>query len=452
MPIARVKNWVAGDELDAQDLNNEFNNLCDSVVIEPFVATQSVDLNGKLLILDENGDTLLDASVDNTIDITIGGADDFRFTANTFTALSGSSIVVEAGNVTVSSGDVVATAGRVLESKGTDVASATTITVPTDGNVFDITGEVTIAAFSTTQAGAQFIVRFTTLVGLNITHNATSMIAPWGRDYRVVPGEILCFLSLGTGNYTFWSMNGPKERVGVTIEANVATAPAGYLNEDGIAVSRTTYSGLYAEIGTTFGSGDGSTTFNTPKSPGRAAINQGAGQVSVSCLFSSVSVAGDTFTVASQYSLYTGRSVVLSTTGTAPGNLTAGNTYYIIRDSDTLLELATSEVNARAGTQVNISSQGTGTHTLTANAFAAHSLGAVLGEEDHLQLETEIGPHDHDLTIFTSPTSGTGTTCLGANAVLDSDPTNVDVMVNAGGGIAMPIQGPVIVKAKYIRF
>jgi microcystin-dependent protein len=42
------------------------------------------------------------------------------------------------------------------------------------------------------------------------------------------------------------------------------TAPSGWLDADGSAVSRTTYAALFAAIGTTFGSGDGSTTFNLP--------------------------------------------------------------------------------------------------------------------------------------------------------------------------------------------
>ena len=44
----------------------------------------------------------------------------------------------------------------------------------------------------------------------------------------------------------------------------VSTAPSGYLKCDGAAISRTTYADLYTAIGTTFGSGDGSTTFNVP--------------------------------------------------------------------------------------------------------------------------------------------------------------------------------------------
>lgn len=43
------------------------------------------------------------------------------------------------------------------------------------------------------------------------------------------------------------------------------TVPAGYLKANGAAVSRTTYADLFAEIGTTFGVGDGSNTFNLPE-------------------------------------------------------------------------------------------------------------------------------------------------------------------------------------------
>jgi len=42
------------------------------------------------------------------------------------------------------------------------------------------------------------------------------------------------------------------------------SAPSGWLKANGAAVSRTTYSALFAAIGTTFGAGDGSTTFALP--------------------------------------------------------------------------------------------------------------------------------------------------------------------------------------------
>src|SRR6185503_20590605 len=58
-------------------------------------------------------------------------------------------------------------------------------------------------------------------------------------------------------------------------------APSGWLNCDGSAVSRTTYANLFAAIGTTFGAGDGSTTFNVPDLRGRviAAVDGGANRL-----------------------------------------------------------------------------------------------------------------------------------------------------------------------------
>lgn len=46
--------------------------------------------------------------------------------------------------------------------------------------------------------------------------------------------------------------------------ANTTTTPPGWLAADGSNVSRTTYAALFAVIGTTYGSGDGSTTFGLP--------------------------------------------------------------------------------------------------------------------------------------------------------------------------------------------
>lgn len=48
-----------------------------------------------------------------------------------------------------------------------------------------------------------------------------------------------------------------------------AVAPSGWLLCDGTAYSRTSYSGLFSAIGTTWGAGDGTTTFNVPNTAGR---------------------------------------------------------------------------------------------------------------------------------------------------------------------------------------
>lgn len=58
-----------------------------------------------------------------------------------------------------------------------------------------------------------------------------------------------------------------------TVEAYAgANAPNGYLLCDGSAVSRTTYKDLFRVIGTTYGSGDGSTTFNLPDIKGKVVV------------------------------------------------------------------------------------------------------------------------------------------------------------------------------------
>jgi len=51
---------------------------------------------------------------------------------------------------------------------------------------------------------------------------------------------------------------------GIVVPWGSASIPSGFLLCDGQAVSRTTFSALFAVIGTTYGSGDGSTTFNVP--------------------------------------------------------------------------------------------------------------------------------------------------------------------------------------------
>lgn len=56
--------------------------------------------------------------------------------------------------------------------------------------------------------------------------------------------------------------------VGTLIHHAGHTAPAGCLRVNGAAVSRTTYADLFAVIGTTYGAGNGSTTFNLPEGRG----------------------------------------------------------------------------------------------------------------------------------------------------------------------------------------
>lgn len=58
--------------------------------------------------------------------------------------------------------------------------------------------------------------------------------------------------------------SGSNLPAGMIITVANSSAPTGFLKANGSAVSRTTYADLFTAIGTSYGSGDGSTTFNVP--------------------------------------------------------------------------------------------------------------------------------------------------------------------------------------------
>ena len=67
----------------------------------------------------------------------------------------------------------------------------------------------------------------------------------------------------GSGNLSFTALPQSVPTGSVHLMAST-TVPGGYLKCNGAAVSRTTYADLFAEIGTAFGAGNGSSTFNLP--------------------------------------------------------------------------------------------------------------------------------------------------------------------------------------------
>ena len=82
-----------------------------------------------------------------------------------------------------------------------------------------------------------------------------------------------------TGNLSAGKSISAPSMIGqiVMFAGTSAKVPTGWKICDGSALSRTTYSNLYDVIGTTWGSGNGSTTFNIPDLRGRAPIGAGSG-------------------------------------------------------------------------------------------------------------------------------------------------------------------------------
>jgi microcystin-dependent protein len=112
------------------------------------------------------------------------------------------------------------------------------------------------------------------------------------RDGLQTNGGVLYSKTTGASISTGWvdiptaSGASVASPVGTLVAFGGATAPSGWLICDGSAVSRTTYGSLFGVVGTFYGTGDGSTTFNLPDLRGRVAAGYAAsgGHVDVSTL------------------------------------------------------------------------------------------------------------------------------------------------------------------------
>lgn len=210
---------------------------------------------------------------------------------------------------------------------------------------------------------------------------------------------------------------------------------------NGQDVSRTVYSALFAKISTAFGVGDNSTTFNLPDMRGRVPGGSGQGVFTSTFASTDVLVAANDITVASNRSMYTGTAVVLSTTGTAPAGLTAGTTYYAIRDSATQVSLATTLANALAGTAIDITSQGTGNHTLTVS-YTNWDVGNRAGEETHGLTVAEMPSHTH--TTNDSYAVQNASDALNTNVTATDEITRDETTSATGGSTSHNVMQPTV--------
>jgi len=119
------------------------------------ISQNLTDMNGVELILDADADTSITADTNNQIDIKIGGADDFQFTANTFTAQSGSTIAAQALTATTIAVSNDGTIGSAGDADSIAISSAGVVTfsqapVFPDGSIavvdLDIDGATDIGA------------------------------------------------------------------------------------------------------------------------------------------------------------------------------------------------------------------------------------------------------------------------------------------------------------------
>lgn len=144
--------------------------------------------------------------------------------------------------------------------------------------------------------------------------------------------------------------------IGGTIEYVVSAPPNSHFHlEDGAALSRTTYAALFALVGTTFGIGDGTTTFNIPDSRDRMSI--GAGN-----LYAGGATGGEaTHILTSAEVPATAVSVAVTDPGHSHAVTDPGHTHGVTDPGHT--HTSPSGTNATSGSRVTTATNNTGTVT-----------------------------------------------------------------------------------------
>ena len=170
------------------------------------------------------------------------------------------------------------------------VAGNTGVTVPTGGTSFVLTNGTSVITHNSFK---NLVVDETVTVGGNAIFktnvSVSGNVAVAGNVS--VAGNVCASAFYGDGT----NLTG-RMPVGAIIPWVVTAAPSGYLLCHGSAVSRTTYSDLFAVVASLYGDGNGSTTFNLPDFRGRFLAGYNAGTSRLTSVTSGM-VVGDTIAV-----------------------------------------------------------------------------------------------------------------------------------------------------------
>jgi microcystin-dependent protein len=277
------------DVLNQIQLN--YTNIATGVVSE-------LNCNGNALVYGNT--TLGDASTDTlTVNATSSFAANVAVagTLQVTSALSSNTSIYSAGglradgnvdfrgNVSLGNAatDTVTVAGPITANNNLTVAGVTQLNGASQINgALTTTGSVSITGPSGVTVNSNVVVGN----GVGVTFNPSSTISFNGSSFVTGNTSAVALngnLSLNQGsigsNLIIYSRPRSAGSTGAVITENLNNflvvpgtivafggplAPAGYLNCEGFAISRTQYSDLFAAIGTTWGAGDGSTTFNLP--------------------------------------------------------------------------------------------------------------------------------------------------------------------------------------------
>ena len=180
--ITFSSNLATGDSIDfiyllgnTLDLGTPSDSTVTSAKLSGNLVTPgTLDVNGQELILDADADTSITADTDDQIDIKVAGADDFQITANTLTALSGSTIKADTIAETTSANGVAVDGLTIKDGKLNTNDSVVTANI-TDANVTSakIAGDAITAAKIADDAISEEHLDVTAITG----HTAETSIA-----------------------------------------------------------------------------------------------------------------------------------------------------------------------------------------------------------------------------------------------------------------------------------
>ncbi len=142
-------------------------------------------------------------------------------------------------------------------------------TITTNG-----TGDLTISTNAGTNSGTVVIADGAN-GNISVTPNGTGSVVIDGLSMPQADGSANQVLKTdGSGNIGFTTLSSFSLPSGTVLPFAGTSAPSGYLLCFGQAISRSTYASLFTAIGTTYGAGNGSSTFNVPDLRGRAIAGQ----------------------------------------------------------------------------------------------------------------------------------------------------------------------------------
>lgn len=243
------------------------------------------DSNPDLTITTQGtGAILLDRAV--TASSTLGVAGNFAVATNKFTVAAASGNTAVAGTLSATGDFAINTNKFTVAAASGNTAVAGTLGVTgaaTMGATLGVTGDFAIntnkftvvaASGNTAVAGTLAVTGAVTLtVPLPLSGGGTGQTSASAAINALVPSQTGNAGAVLTTNGTSVSW-GAAKYVGEIFEFAGTSAPSLSLLCYGQAISRSTYSALFDVIGTTYGVGDGSTTFNLPDVRGRAAIGK----------------------------------------------------------------------------------------------------------------------------------------------------------------------------------